>query len=237
MNTFPNTPYYDDFDGDKNFHQILFKPGFSVQARELTQLQSILRDQITKFGNHIFKHGSVVIPGNSNSDLNVCYVKLVSTTVNVSLLEGSEVVGGTTGLRGIIRKGLVATSTDPATLYVSYYNSGVNGEKLFLPSEQLTVNGVVFTTISVLPCGGASMAFLNAGVFYVNGTFVSTPKQSIVIDKYSSSPSCRVLLKITESVVNSDSDTTLLDPAQGSYNYAAPGADFDHITTDIRNCG
>lgn len=55
-------PYYDDFDESKNYHQILFKPGFAVQARELTQLQTIIQDQIQKFGNHIFKHGSVVIP-------------------------------------------------------------------------------------------------------------------------------------------------------------------------------
>ena len=40
------SPYYDDFNGDKNFHKVLFKPGVAVQARELTQEQSILRNQI-----------------------------------------------------------------------------------------------------------------------------------------------------------------------------------------------
>jgi hypothetical protein len=35
-------PYYDDFDPEKQYHRILFKPGYAVQARELTQLQSIL---------------------------------------------------------------------------------------------------------------------------------------------------------------------------------------------------
>ena len=39
-------PYYDDFAEDKNFHRVLFRPGFSVQARELTQSQSILQNQI-----------------------------------------------------------------------------------------------------------------------------------------------------------------------------------------------
>jgi len=47
-------PYYDDFDDTKNFHRILFKPGKAVQARELTQAQTILQDQITKFANNIF---------------------------------------------------------------------------------------------------------------------------------------------------------------------------------------
>merc|ERR1712078_892018 len=59
------SPYYDDFDSDKNFYRVLFKPGFPVQARELTTLQSILQNQIEKFGKHFFKEGAKVIPGNT----------------------------------------------------------------------------------------------------------------------------------------------------------------------------
>ena len=55
-------PYYDDFDPKKNFYKVLFKPGFPVQTRELTTLQSMLQDQIENFGSHVFKEGSVVIP-------------------------------------------------------------------------------------------------------------------------------------------------------------------------------
>ena len=68
-------PYYDDFDEKKNYHQILFKPGLSVQSRELTQIQSILKNQIATFGDHIFQHGSIVIPGNSTSEIRVPYIK------------------------------------------------------------------------------------------------------------------------------------------------------------------
>ena len=53
-------PYYDDYDEDKKFLRVLFKPGYAVQARELTQLQTILQKQVTRFGNHIFQNGSVV---------------------------------------------------------------------------------------------------------------------------------------------------------------------------------
>ena len=56
-------PYYDDFDKEDNFHRVLFRPGFAVQARELTQLQSILQNQVERFGRHMFQEGSVVIPG------------------------------------------------------------------------------------------------------------------------------------------------------------------------------
>ena len=51
------SPYYDDFDDTKNFNRVLFRPGYAVQARELTQLQTLLQSQIGKFGNHIFKNG------------------------------------------------------------------------------------------------------------------------------------------------------------------------------------
>jgi hypothetical protein len=79
MKNYNISPYYDDFSETGGFHQILFKPGFAVQSRELTQLQTILRDQIQKFGNHIFKHGSVVIPGNAIADLYVPTIKLLPT--------------------------------------------------------------------------------------------------------------------------------------------------------------
>ena len=45
------SPYYDDFDSEKNFYKVLFKPGYPVQARELTTLQSILQDQVKSFGS------------------------------------------------------------------------------------------------------------------------------------------------------------------------------------------
>ena len=57
------SPYYDDFSEDKKFLRMLFKPGFAVQARELTQSQTLLQKQIEKFGNHIFENGSVVTGG------------------------------------------------------------------------------------------------------------------------------------------------------------------------------
>ena len=62
-------PYFDDYDepvvgGKSNdYYKVLFKPGYPVQARELTTLQSILQNQVEQFGNHFFKEGAKVIPG------------------------------------------------------------------------------------------------------------------------------------------------------------------------------
>ena len=232
MKTYNSAPYFDDFDQSKNFHQILFKPGYAVQARELTQLQTILRDQIAKFGNHIFKHGSVVIPGNAFADLSTPYIKIQPTfnsaLVSATAFENEIIIGVTTGIKAIVKKAVAATETDPITFYLSYITGGGSGtSNTFLPGEELyvesnvSIRAIVATSDHV---GYGSLAFLNEGVFYIRGSFVYTPAQSVVLSKYSTQPSCHVLLKINEQILDEIDDTTLLDPAQGSYNYAAPGA-------------
>ena len=42
----PQAPYFDDFNVEKNFLKILFKPKLSVQTRELEQIQSMFENQI-----------------------------------------------------------------------------------------------------------------------------------------------------------------------------------------------
>jgi hypothetical protein len=62
VTNFNVNPYYDDYDPNKQYYRILFKPGYAVQARELTQMQSMLQSQIYRFGSNIFKEGSIVLP-------------------------------------------------------------------------------------------------------------------------------------------------------------------------------
>ena len=56
--------------------------------RELSTLQSILQDQIETFGSHMFKEGSMVIPGNTSYDYEYYSLKLNSDHLGtpVSLL-------------------------------------------------------------------------------------------------------------------------------------------------------
>lgn len=60
---FSGFPYYDDYQDSKKFLKMLFKPGYALQARELTQIQTILQKQVSRFANHIFKDGSPVVDG------------------------------------------------------------------------------------------------------------------------------------------------------------------------------
>ena len=101
-------PYYDDYDKDKNFHRILFRPGFAVQARELTQLQTILQQQVTRFGDNIFKEGSKVFGGDVTLNNQVNSLKLEASFDNadvvVSNFAGKTITGGTSGAKGLIIK-------------------------------------------------------------------------------------------------------------------------------------
>lgn len=234
-------PYYDDFDDNKGFHQVMFKPGYAVQARELTQMQTILRKQIERFGNHIFKHGSVVIPGNSFADLAVSYVSVESTFDSVAiqpeLFLNRVIVGASSGVRAQVKYYINATATTATTFYVSYISGGMfgnvpNGILEFIQGEELYIetSQVVRARVTPSGIGKGSMAFVNEGVYYINGAFAYTPKQSIVIDPFGRTPNCHILLEINETIVDETLDETLLDPAQGSYNYAAPGADRVSIT-------
>ena len=72
------SPYYDDFNESKKFHRILFRPSFAVQARELTQSQTLLQNQIEKVSDHLFKQGAMVIPGQVSIDTEYTSIKLTS---------------------------------------------------------------------------------------------------------------------------------------------------------------
>jgi hypothetical protein len=94
-------PYYDDFDEDKNFHRILYKPGYAVQSRELTQSQTILQDQIKKFGDHVFKSGSIVTGGQIFVQ-NTAYINLTSTYAGNDITASNfdkEYITNTTGTK------------------------------------------------------------------------------------------------------------------------------------------
>lgn len=77
LNTdFNVSPYYDDYDGDKKFHRVLFKPAVALQARELTQLQTILQSQVSRFGNNIYKEGTIIEGCQIKLDGDYDYIKI-----------------------------------------------------------------------------------------------------------------------------------------------------------------
>ena len=126
MLDFNTEPYNDDFDENNKFYRILFRPSFAVQARELTQIQSILQNQIKRNGDAIFKQGAMVIPGQISIDTKYAYVKLQDfysgsvTETYVTNLIGNTVTGQTSGVQATVLHVEHSTDGDPTTIYVRY---------------------------------------------------------------------------------------------------------------------
>jgi hypothetical protein len=225
-------PYYDDFkvkDGakDSNYMRILFKPGFSVQARELTQLQSIIQNQLKLFGDHIFQDGSPVIGGHLTLDTSVASIKLQNQFGNEDVFLSNflnKVIINDTGSQ---RKRAYVLAVDDGqinkTLMIRYLrgNPFTNDEVIRILDEPSIKARILAEDASDI----GSTVSINEGIFYVDGYFVQVPEQTIVLNPYSSEPTFRVGLEIDETIVDSAQDSTLLDPAQSSFNFQAPGAD------------
>jgi hypothetical protein len=277
-------PYFDDYDINKGYLKILFKPGNSVQARELTQLQSLLQDQITNLSDHFFKEGSMVIPGQIALDIKANYVKvdLSGDLLSGASFVGKVVQGDKTGVRALVVHYSDAidlnsdsviddTNDEPNTLYLKYIEGAsestetvdvtgdgtsnpiqnsspgttefmvngeivtitsgqtttfVEGETLFVTTGEENLQAVVKTNSQVTkPIGFGSIAYIEEGVYYVQGKMIRVDTQKIILNKYESDPTFRVGLEIEESVVSFNDDTSLLDNALGTINQNSPGAD------------
>jgi hypothetical protein len=233
-------PFYDDFDESKNYHRVLFRPGLAVQARELTQMQTILQNQIDRFAEHIFKEGSTVRGFEMSYDSEYYYVRIRdrestgTNTITPADFVGKEIYSQTTGIRALVINSIdgsdASITGNTKTLFIKYQSAN-NGVKFFGNNEILIAtdgSGLTANTIkgtTTIPAQGAGIAAtFNAGVVYARDHFIRVPAQTIVLDSYNRFPSVRVGFDVTESIVTEVDDSTLLDPASGAYNYAAPGA-------------
>jgi len=264
MLNFNVEPYYDDFDPSKNFHRILFKPGSAVQARELTQSQTILQNQISNFANHIFSQNTPVTGGQVTINQNCYYLKLNRQYNNTNIVAANwlnKIITNVTGkVLAKVIKTAEATGTDveagdPPTLIITYLSGvqfgdadtiyAVDGTNIFA-----TIIGTAGGTTGV---GLSSVASISDGVFYVVngysessipnedgtftkysvGNFVAVQPQTVILSKYSNTPSARIGLSIGEQIIDYVDDSSLLDPAVGASNYQAPGADRYQIVLTL----
>ena len=252
------SPYFDDFDEDKNYNKVLFKPGFPIQSRELTTLQSILQGQIEKFGQHFFKEGSMVVPGGIFYDNRYFAVRIDPTFLNVpvsaylsSLKAGNiEIQGETSGVKATVVNCVTSTESEDEydTLYIKYSSSGTDGAtREFTDGENLITLADIDYANTTIPANNqfaraiisdstktGSSASINEGVFFVRGYFVKVPASTVILDQYTNSPSYKVGLQINEEIITASSEyEDLYDNAKGFNNEAAPGADRFKITAKL----
>jgi len=253
-----SNPYYDDFDDTKKFLRVLFKPGYAVQARELTQLQTLLQNQIAKFGSHIFKDGSQVFGGGVSLGsaefvrANISFATSGSIQ-NVTELKNTILTQVTSEItaRAKIIDILAPTSTDNNYVLVLQYLTGdkfvSNG---YISVENINTSTTIFYPSSVTSgaavTGVCQTISVDSGIFYVDGFFVNNDPQITTlhvirdnIRKFrdpiltEEGVTNRIGFEIVRTTVTAETDSTLVDPARGFYNYNAPGADRYQIQLSL----
>lgn len=328
------SPYFDDYDEDKKFVRVLYVPGRAIQARELSQAQTLQQVQTKRFAEYFFKQGAIVDGCEQNLDVNLNFAKLQTlyngTEVNVDNFENKIVYGSNTGIKSICGLTSDIEGGDPKTLFVNYLSVGsivltVNNA----PSNLTSGNTITFSTGNTAiieatfidPVTGTNKIIVknpegtltattantvnNAGsqviidVFAVNDKrtssvfendetlftantvsrsyaktattratthivdeglatetiskygskitiadgvvwladhFVKHTNQTIILDKYTNTPSYKIGLVPQKSFVDYIEDQTLVDNAQGTPNFQAPGADrfkIDIVLTKV----
>jgi hypothetical protein len=250
----------DDFDETKNYHRVLFRPGYAVQARELTQLQTSLQAQIDRYGQYAFKDGSRVLDGKVSINVEYDFIKIKSSFTHsiggsknsddyLSDFLGSTITGlGNTGnqVTAKVIGFAAAAGSDLNTLYIKYEAKGGPNRDVstFVADEEITSNASTVTgtvrygelvASGSTPTGQGSIVNIEQGVYFIAGTFVYVEGASLLLDKYTNTPSYIVGLTVTESVISSDTSghSALVDNATGTPNFAAPGANRYQISTTL----
>lgn len=240
---FNTSPYYDDYNADDKFLKILFNPGRAVQARELTQIQSILQNQMSASANHIWKNGSAVVGG----EVSVAKREWMQLAVVDTSWLNRIVYGETSNAVAEITQ-LHDDETQPIYYYrilsgqfqanenlLSYDTVceggfDVNGEcadNNWYDATQIYKAGVIVGT------GQGLEARVDNGVYWLDNFFTPILAQTIFLDPISATPTLKVGFDIEETIVASTTDPRLLDPASGFYNQNAPGGDRYQISLTL----
>lgn len=241
--TFKET-YRDFYKAEDGYHKVLFNSGRALQARELIESQTIIQEEIARFGRNIFKEGALVSPGGATVDNKLEYIRLDSSNTVDSSWVGKTLTTDLTAGQGLeleVLQVVDATSTDPTTLYVKYTNTSNVADTSKAPrvipstpavpstlyrTDDLSLTALVINDeVDPIPASGrGTKAYFAAGDFFVEGHFVFMEGGSSFIDKYSSLPKKDIGFRVEQNIVTESDDQELHDN-QGEYpDITAPGA-------------
>lgn len=212
--------YRDFYDADDGYHRVLFNSGRALQARELTELQTIIQEEIARFGGNIFKEGALVKPGGVTVDNKVEFVRVTPTSI---VPEGISALTNDAGLKAKV------LSVDDKTLYVQYTDtlSDAGGEN----APRFSVGDD--TEAGTLEASGtATVAHFAAGDYFVQGHFVHAIGGSFVLDKDGTDhldsdgnpKPVDIGFRIEEYVFTEGDDDSLFDNQGDVPNISSPGA-------------
>jgi len=229
-------PYYDDFDEAKNFLRTLFNPGKAVQARELTQIQTVLQNQVAKFANHIFRNNTAIVGANVKINFARDFLILdaadpdnPSINIDAANFLGKVITGETSGASATVTK----VDSLNNIIYFEYKGGTFDDTtpEIIATNDTTPFRG----TITAGSVGQATFANAEPGIIYSNGHFVIVDEQEIIVESTGNTGSYHIGYDVTEDVVTASDDSSLYDPSQGSFNFNAPGADRYRIQMILKS--
>lgn len=258
-NTFLST-YRDDFKDSDHYHRILFNAGKALQARELTQLQTITQSEMARFGRNVFKEGGIVNGCQARITM-AEYIRIDLTTgsyddieniTTINAIIGKEFQGSTSGIKFRIVDVITSQNDDNPTIYVSYTDEGTSVASTSAPvritlGEDITDTATGTYTFKVASAndingnahaGRGTFLSVNQGEVFCVGHFVFFKGSTLYLDKYNTDVNTNVGFKVIQDIVTVSDTTALYDNTGATPNLTAPGADRYRIRlslTDQRN--
>lgn len=227
------TTYKDDYRDSDSYYRILFNSGRALQARELTQSQTIIQEEIARFGRNIFKEGAAVNPGGATVDNKIEFIKLDTSTYT---LPTNSIVGNTftvnssgdDALQFEVVQVIPAEGSDPATLFVKYTDKSAATDTTsairVADSATFISGSTTLQAAATNATGTGTKAYIADGDFFTQGHFVFAPKQELIISKYSSRPTVDIGFKLVQDIVTESDDDALYDNQGSAPNISSPGA-------------
>ena len=239
--TLPGT-YADDFDPTNNYHQILFNSGRALQARELTQMQSIIFAEMGRMGGNLYKEGVSISGAGTSINSAYDYVKIASTNAGgefSAIPVGTIFADPITNIKAqVLEVSQAKTGQLFDTLFIEYINNGSTsiGNTPTRFGDQVALfdqSGGGYELITETPnATGKGVKFtVSEGEFFTLGRFVNTVEQSIILSPYENSSIDTVVgFKVVQDIVTVNDTTALYDNTNGVVNTASPGADRYRIS-------
>ena len=189
--------YADDYNANDNYHQILFNSGRALQSRELTQMQTLIYEEMGRMGKNIFKDGAVVNGGGVSMNNAYHFVKIASTNQGGefgAIPTGTILKNPNTNVSAQVIQAIPANGTQTFdTLFVEYINSGnavsTNAPVTFGDNETLveqfsSTSAYELVTETPNATGYGAKFTVAEGDFFILGRFVNTTEQSIILSSY-----------------------------------------------------
>lgn len=248
------SPYFDDYDPNKKFYRVLYRPAVALQARELTQTQSMIQNQIESFAGHIYKDGARIEGCTPTIIPNLYFVRLVDNFIDnptatvLDIKSDYLLVGQNSRVKASCIVPVEGSILEPDgktnRLYIRYIDNTPSGATQFISNETILVYNEnqdkfgpldpknliyrinVIVATDELPATGKGYGFkIEDGMVYQKGFFQNIAQQTIVVRDFDQNVGNTMIgFNTVEEIITENDDGTLFDNALGYPNENAPGA-------------